>query len=104
MPLEKELEGDDRTDLDLAPQHVALIRAVCAAQPRTVVVLFNGSAVAVAPWIDGTAAVLEAWLSGQAAGGAIADVLFGVTDAVRSSRRDVPGSARRHPGVPRLSR
>ena len=56
-----------------------MIRAVCAAQPRTVVVLFNGSAVAVAPWIDGTAAVLEAWLSGQAAGGAIADVLFGVS-------------------------
>ena len=80
MPLAKESEGGDRTDLDLTPQHVGLIRAVCAVQPRTVVVLFNGSAVAVAPWIDGTAAVLEAWLSGQAAGGAVADVLFGVVN------------------------
>ena len=75
-----ESEGGDRADMDLAPQHVALIRAVCAAQPRTVVVLFNGSAVAVAPWIDGAAAVLEAWYSGQAAGGAVADILFGVVD------------------------
>jgi beta-glucosidase len=80
MPLDQESEGGDRTDLDLTSQHVDLIRAVCAAQPRTVVVLFNGSAVAVAPWIDGTAAVLEAWLSGQAAGGAVADVLFGVVN------------------------
>ncbi len=80
MPLDKESEGGDRTDLDLTPQHVDLIRAVCAVQPRTVVVLFNGSAVAVAPWVDGTAAVLEAWLSGQAAGGAVADVLFGVVN------------------------
>jgi beta-glucosidase len=80
LPVAKESEAGDRTDLDLVPQHVALIRAVCAAQPRTVVVLFNGSAVVVAPWIDGAAAVLEAWLSGQAAGGAIADVLFGATE------------------------
>ena len=43
-------------------------------------VLFNGSAVAVAPWIDGAAAVLEAWYSGQAAGGAVADILFGVVN------------------------
>ncbi len=80
MPVTKESEGGDRADLDLAPQQVALIAAVCAAQPRTVVVLFNGSAVGVAPWIDGAAAVLEAWYSGQAAGGAVADILFGVVN------------------------
>lgn len=72
-----ETEGGDRSDLDLGASQVALIEAVCAAQPRTVVVLFNGSAVSVTPWIDGASAVLEAWLSGQAAGGAIADILFG---------------------------
>jgi beta-glucosidase len=42
-----------------------------------VVILNNGSAVAMSEWIDGTAAVLEAWMMGQAGGGAIADVLFG---------------------------
>ena len=80
MPVTKESEGGDRVDLDLGSQHLALIHAVCAAQPRTVVVLFNGSAVTVAPWIEGAAAVLEAWYSGQAAGGAVADILFGVVN------------------------
>jgi beta-glucosidase len=80
MPVTKESEGVDRVDLALEPQQVALIQAVCAAQPRTVVVLFSGSAVTMAPWIDGAAAVLEAWYSGQAAGGAVADILFGVVN------------------------
>ena len=72
-----ESEGYDRADLDLTPQQVALIQAVCAAQPNTVVILNNGSALAVREWFDGPAAVLEAWMMGQAGGGAIADVLFG---------------------------
>ena len=38
---------------------VALIQAVSAVQPRTVVVLNNGSAVTMTPWLDNTAAVLE---------------------------------------------
>ena len=76
----QESEGSDRLDIDLAPEMVALIRAVSTAQPRTAVVLFSGSAVAFSPWVDGVAAVLEAWYAGQAAGGAIADILFGVVD------------------------
>ena len=59
---------------------MALIQAVTEVQSRTVVVLFNGSAVEMSRWIDGTAAVLEAWYAGQAAGGAIADILFGVVN------------------------
>ncbi len=77
LPPVIESEGYDRPDLDLTPQQVALIQAVTAVQPRTVVVLNTGSAVAMADWIDGTAAVLEAWLMGQAGAGAVADVLFG---------------------------
>ncbi len=77
LPTFKESEGYDRADLDLTPQQVALIKAVTAVQPRTVVVLNNGSAVTMNEWLDGTAAVLEAWMMGQAGGGAIADVLFG---------------------------
>jgi beta-glucosidase len=77
LPGFKESEGYDRADLDLTPQQVALIKAVTGVQPQTVVILNNGSAVAMHDWIDGAAAVLEAWMMGQAGGGAIADVLFG---------------------------
>jgi len=42
-----------------------------------VVVLANGSSVAVADWVEQAPAVLECWLSGQAAGGAVADLLLG---------------------------
>ncbi len=80
LPTFKESEGYDRTDLDLTAHQVALIQAVTAVQPRSVVILNNGSAVTMSAWIDGTAAVLEAWMMGQAGGGAIADVLFGVVN------------------------
>ena len=77
LPTFKESEGYDRTDLDLTNHQVALIQAVSAVQPRTVVILNNGSALAMSAWIDRVAGVLEAWMMGQAGGGAIADILFG---------------------------
>ncbi|MBN2303196.1 MAG: glycoside hydrolase family 3 C-terminal domain-containing protein [Anaerolineae bacterium] len=77
LPPFKESEGYDRPDIDLTDQQVALIKAVAAVQPKTVVILNNGSALAMSDWIDGVPAVLEAWMMGQAGGGAIADVLFG---------------------------
>jgi len=64
----------------LTAQQVALIKAVSAVQPRTVVILHNSSAVAMNDWIDGVAAVLEAWMMGQAGGGAVADILYGVVN------------------------
>lgn len=80
LPSFKESEGYDRTDLDLLPQQVALIKAVCAIQPQTVVILNTGAAITMREWIDAPAAVLEAWMMGQAGGGAIADVLFGIVN------------------------
>jgi beta-glucosidase len=77
LPDSKESEGYDRPDLDLTPQQIALIKAVTAIQPMTVVILNNGAPVVMSDWMDGTAAVLEAWMMGQAGGGAIADVLYG---------------------------
>ncbi len=77
LPGFKESEGYDRTDLDLTDQQVALIKAVSAIQPNTVVVLNNGAPVVMNDWIDGVAAVLEGWMMGQAGGVSIADVLFG---------------------------
>jgi len=77
LPTFKESEGYDRTDLDLTEQQVALITAVSAVQPNTVVVLNNGAPVVMNAWMDGVAAILEGWMMGQAGGAAIADVLFG---------------------------
>ncbi|MBN2659085.1 MAG: glycoside hydrolase family 3 C-terminal domain-containing protein [Spirochaetales bacterium] len=76
LPLSYESEGIDRTHIDLPPSHNRLIEAVADAQPHTIVVLSNGSAVAM-PWVDRVPAVLESWVLGQAGAGAIADVLFG---------------------------
>ena len=77
LPATKESEGYDRADLDLSAHQVALIKAVAASQPNTVVILNTGAPVVMSEWIDSTAAVLEGWMMGQAGGGAIADVLYG---------------------------
>lgn len=77
LPTFKESEGWDRADLDLTVQQIALIKAVAAVQPNTVVVLNNGAPVAMSAWIDDVAAVLESYMMGQAGGLAVADVLFG---------------------------
>ncbi len=76
LPLQYESEGIDRLHIDLPPSHNRLIEAIAAKQPNTVVVLTNGSAVAM-PWVDHAPAIVEAWLGGQAGAGAIADVVFG---------------------------
>lgn len=77
LPASIESEGYDRPDLALTPQQVALIQAVGRANPRTVVVLNNGSAIDMRAWIDDVAAVVEAWLPGQAGAGAVVDILYG---------------------------
>ncbi|MEV0379854.1 glycoside hydrolase family 3 C-terminal domain-containing protein [Nonomuraea sp. NPDC050643] len=73
---EVESEGFDRSDLRLPGRQDELIRAVAAANPRTVVVVNAGSPVEM-PWADDVAAVLLTWFPGQEAGAALADVLFG---------------------------
>ncbi len=69
--------GGDRTSIDLPEPEEALVEAVAATGKPLVVVLMNGSALAV-NWIDKHAnAVLEAWYSGEEGGNAIADTLSG---------------------------
>ncbi|NUW42428.1 glycoside hydrolase family 3 C-terminal domain-containing protein [Nonomuraea rhodomycinica] len=74
-----ESEGYDRTTIELPAEQVRLIRATAAAARRTVVVLSNGGVVSLEGWHDDVDAVMEGWLLGQAGGGAVADLLFGVT-------------------------
>jgi beta-glucosidase len=65
--------------LTLPGNQDALIAAVAAANPHTVVVLETGGPVLM-PWIHDVAAVLEAWFPGSGGGPAIARVLFGSVD------------------------
>ncbi|WP_094273963.1 beta-glucosidase family protein [Rhodococcus sp. OK302] len=75
-----ESEGFDRTDIDLPGDQLALLQAVHAVNPNTVVVLSNGGVVSITPWRKYAASILEGWLLGQAGGSAIADILFGVVN------------------------
>ena len=68
-------EGFD-TGLELDGNQDALVAAVAAANPKTIVVLENGGAVLM-PWLDKVPAVLEAWYPGIRGGAAIARVLTG---------------------------
>jgi beta-glucosidase len=74
-----EAEGYDDADMELSASQNALIRAVAAANPRTIVILETGNPVAM-PWIDSVAGVLEAWFPGQEGGRAIAEVLTGTVN------------------------
>jgi beta-glucosidase len=69
--------GGDRTTLDLPAPQDSLLRAVVRTGTPVVLVLLSGSAVAVNWAADSVPAILQAWYPGQAAGTAIADVLFG---------------------------
>lgn len=69
--------GGDRTKLSLPPVQQELISEIQALGKPTVLVLLNGSALAINWEEEHVPAILEAWYPGQAAGTAIADILFG---------------------------
>ena len=71
-----ESEGLDRSNLRLAQNHVELLQAVAAVNPKIIVVLYSGSVVET-PWLDNCQALLYAALGGQAGAGAVADALTG---------------------------
>jgi beta-glucosidase len=73
---EWETEGHDRLTMDLPGAQDDLVRAVVAANPRTVVVVCAGAPVSM-PWACDAAAILLPWLGGQEVSPALADVLYG---------------------------
>ena len=76
LPDAFESEGYDRTHMRMPACQVELIRRVAQANPKTIVVLYNGSPVEM-PWLGCAKAVVEGYLGGQAVGGATKDVLWG---------------------------
>lgn len=70
------VESKDRPDTALAAEQVALIDAVCAANPRVAIVANIGHAFD-ARWGEQAAALLSAWYPGEGFGPALAAVLSG---------------------------
>ena len=77
-------EGHDRKTLELPPAQIELASKVYAAQPRTVLVLVNGGALAVESLLAGPNATMpsamEAFYPGQAGAEAIVQALIGETN------------------------
>ena len=70
-------ENFDRLILELPSEQIKLINETTKKNPNTIVVLINGSPVAMDEWLENVPAVLEAWFPGMEGGNAIADIIFG---------------------------
>ena len=69
--------GGDRRLLTLHPDDEALIQAVAASNPRTVVAMMGGSAIITENWRGQIPAILMLWYPGMEGGHAFADILLG---------------------------
>ncbi|TFD83531.1 glycosyl hydrolase [Cryobacterium lactosi] len=74
-----ESEGLDRSDMRMAPNQLALLTRLHAANPNIVVVLSAGSAVEI-PWLDDCAALVHGYLAGQAGAAALLNVITGAVN------------------------
>ena len=90
LPAAAESEGFDRTHLDLPANQLTLLETVAQVNSEVVVVLANGSVVRTSVWEDRVRGVLECWLGGQAAGGAVADLLTGAANPSGRLAETVP--------------
>ena len=79
LPDSFESEGYDRAHMDLPACQNRLIAELAAVNPNIIVVLHNGSPVAM-PWLEKAKGLLEAYLGGQAGGEAAAAILFGAVN------------------------
>lgn len=72
-----ETESFDRLSLDLPFGQDKLIQAVCAANPKTIVVVVAGAPVNLHVADSASSAILYSWFNGSEAGNALADVVLG---------------------------
>jgi beta-glucosidase len=94
-----EQEGHDRKTLGLTGNQEDLVKAVFAANPRTVVVEMSAGPLTV-PWLkEKIPALLQAWWPGEEGGHAIADVLFGNVNPAGRLPHTVYASAAQVPPV-----
>lgn len=69
--------GGDRTRIDLPDIQQQLIMDIHALGKPVILVLLNGSALAITREAENIPAIIETWYGGQAAGQALADIIFG---------------------------
>ena len=70
-------EGEDRNKFELPLEQIELIKRTVKRNPNTIVILINGSPIAMSDWINSVPSVIEAWYGGMEVGNAIANILFG---------------------------
>jgi len=81
MPVSEEgFKGGDRTSIDLPKPEEQLLEAVAASAKPVVLVLANGSALAVNWAKEHANAILESWYAGEEGGTAIAQTLSGANN------------------------
>lgn len=85
--------GGDRERLTLRPVDEEIIRAVAAANPRTVVAVVAAGAVLMESWRHQVPGIVMAWYSGMEGGHALADVLLGGVDAAGRLPFSIPTDA-----------
>jgi beta-glucosidase len=71
------LTGGDRDRLTLHSDDEALIQAIAAANPKTIVAIMAGSSVLMEAWRERVPAILMLWYPGMEGGHALADILLG---------------------------
>lgn len=76
LPDAYESEGYDRANIDLPLKHNSFIQSIAKMHANVVVVLFNGSPVAM-PWVADVKGILEMQLGGEGVGKACARILTG---------------------------
>ncbi len=77
LGIEYESEGKDKTELELPPEQIRLLKKLYAVNKNIILVLENGSALALKEPEKMSRAILEAWYPGERGGDALADILFG---------------------------
>jgi len=94
-------EGRDLENLSLPDNQDALVRAVAAANPHTIVVIESGTTITM-PWLGDVKGVLATWYPGIGGAQAIANILFGDVNpsgklpiTFTKSEADLP-----HPKIP----
>jgi beta-glucosidase len=90
LPAQAESEGYDRTTMALPANQLTLLDQVAAVHDHLIVVLVGGSTVQMSTWDHRAAAVLNCWLSGQASGGAVADLLTGAANPSGKLAETIP--------------